>query len=516
MTQVKTYSLRPLPKPVRTDLKDVFRVYLSSNAMASHQLQSGSNVQLRTDDGRLVPAIAWNASERIQDSVIQTSKIFQELHGLKLGGKITLEPGQYFLHDAKTVTLCEVERSESGPILAPLNGTESKHWAWFLEYVLLKAEVLCPSLVFNDVELKGQKRSFRVEAIDCSRSVVTLFRFTAKSNVEIIEKQDSTTTLKITGEGIGGLAKQVDLLNRCLSKYADKGRQHLYRDPPFYQPFRGGILLHGPHGTGKGLLVDKVRKAGWRKVLTIDQSSILGGNGIDDQAMGRIFTQALLNQPSLIVIDGLDTMSFPSGVHDTRPPLIPTQKIIWEFERLKGARVLVIAATRSLKNIDSELLLSRCFENEIEIPVPNFKARREILKVLTKLPKDAEHEVFDKIGDRTHGYVGFDLHRLLQVAFEKANDRFLEENPVSVEDESNVQEEADLPTLDFSELDLNDAMSEVRPSALSEMFLDNPNVRWTDVGGYIELKKALEQAVEWPLKVSSYPTELPRVQSYKT
>ncbi len=45
-----------------------------------------------------------------------------------------------------------------------------------------------------------------------------------------------------------------------------------------------------------------------------------------------------------------------------------------------------------------------------------------------------------------------------------------------------------------------DAMKEVEPSAIREVFVEVPDVKWEDVGGLDEIKQALKETVEWPLK----------------
>ena len=48
--------------------------------------------------------------------------------------------------------------------------------------------------------------------------------------------------------------------------------------------------------------------------------------------------------------------------------------------------------------------------------------------------------------------------------------------------------------------DFQDALREVEPSAIREVFVEMPNVRWEDVGGLAQVKQRLIEAVEWPLQ----------------
>ncbi len=101
-----------------------------------------------------------------------------------------------------------------------------------------------------------------------------------------------------------------------------------------------------------------------------------------------------------------------------------------------------------------------------------------------------------ELAERTHGFVGADLAALVKEAAMKALRRVLpkidldkEEIPPEVLDELVVKRE-----------DFEEALKEVRPSALREVFIEVPNVHWDDVGGLKDVKKKLREAVEYPLK----------------
>lgn len=48
--------------------------------------------------------------------------------------------------------------------------------------------------------------------------------------------------------------------------------------------------------------------------------------------------------------------------------------------------------------------------------------------------------------------------------------------------------------------DFKSALKEIQPSALREVLVQVPNVKWDDVGGLDDVKQELKEAVEWPLK----------------
>jgi transitional endoplasmic reticulum ATPase len=48
--------------------------------------------------------------------------------------------------------------------------------------------------------------------------------------------------------------------------------------------------------------------------------------------------------------------------------------------------------------------------------------------------------------------------------------------------------------------DFEEALKDVMPSAMREVYLETPDIKWADIGGLDDVKKELQEAVEWPLK----------------
>ncbi len=56
--------------------------------------------------------------------------------------------------------------------------------------------------------------------------------------------------------------------------------------------------------------------------------------------------------------------------------------------------------------------------------------------------------------------------------------------------------------------DFDNAIKEVMPSAMREVYLESPDVKWNDIGGLDEVKRELQEAVEWPLRYPDLYTKL--------
>jgi len=127
--------------------------------------------------------------------------------------------------------------------------------------------------------------------------------------------------------------------------------------------------------------------------------------------------------------------------------------------------------------------------------VPDKRGRREILEIHTRgMPM--EDVSIDDLAAHTHGFVGADLQSLCKEAAMLALRRVLPK--MNLEDEEipkHILEE-----LKVNKKDFEDALKGIQPSALREVFVEIPNVKWEDVGGLKEAKREIIEAIELPLK----------------
>jgi transitional endoplasmic reticulum ATPase len=158
--------------------------------------------------------------------------------------------------------------------------------------------------------------------------------------------------------------------------------------------------------------------------------------------------------------------------------------------------VIVIAATNIPNSIDPALRRPGRFDRELEIPIPNQTARGKILEIHSRGMPLASGVKLDELAEITHGFVGADLEALCREAAMTC----LREVLPSLD-----LEKAEIPFEVLSKLEVTqnhflNAMREIQPSAIREVFVELPNVQWSDVGGLQDVKRALKEAVEWPLK----------------
>ncbi|KAL9619252.1 MAG: hypothetical protein Q9160_006104 [Pyrenula sp. 1 TL-2023] len=525
MAQIRKFTVRPLPsRLVRNDNKDAFRILLSGGALVGLKLGPGEPCNLHTDDGSVRTAIAWNALERIQDSVVQTSTVLQDTYSLKLGDKVRISKFEGSLPGIDTVTLEEVNQldQEESSGQDAMTDEDRPYWEWYLEHPLGNIVFLHLGMAFKNIDLKGQKRSFVISRIEAKPDTTTssLFSFSATSKVSFEKHVDKakldsalTGSFELDGSNIGGLNDQVRIINTILEKYSSDTVPIVL--PPFYRPSRG-VLLYGPKGTGKSLLVEKISRCSWRKVFRI--SSDVYQRSDRDSLLRKTFSEAVQLQPSLLVLDDLDAIAGQRNASEYQGNTSHVSSLRAGFDTIKQAKVLVLAETRHPNTVDETLRASGRFATEVEIPVPTMDQRHEILKAIRGASKEPTERVLRELSEQTHGYVGADLYRLLQRGVEVAEERQRSSHgsrTATVNGPRQVQEAItdglitmNPVALTITADDMTQALTFIRPSAMQEIFVETPRVRWSDIGGQQSSKRLLQSAVSRPLQQATAMSRL--------
>ncbi len=299
---------------------------------------------------------------------------------------------------------------------------------------------------------------------------------------------------QVTYEDIGGLKDEVHKVREMIEiplKHPELF-ERLGIEPP------KGVLLHGPPGTGKTLLAKAVANESDANFISIQGPEIVSKFvGEAEERLRQIFKQAEENAPTIIFIDEIDAIAPKRGeVHGEVEKRIVAQ-LLASMDGLQArGNVVVIAATNRVNAIDEALRRPGRFDREIELGVPDRKGRKEILQIHTRnMPLDGVD--LDRMADITHGYVGADVQSLAKEAAMKTLRRLIPK--MNLEGEDGIPAEV-LENLRVTKDDFMNAFREVQPSALREVLVEVPNVRWGDVGGLDTVKKQLREAIEWPIK----------------
>lgn len=259
-----------------------------------------------------------------------------------------------------------------------------------------------------------------------------------------------------------------------------------------------GVLLYGPPGTGKTLLAKAVANETNANFKVVNGPEIMSKfYGESEKHLREVFEDAEKNAPSIIFLDEIDAIAPKreevSGEVERR--VVAQLNSLMDGLKSRG-KVIVIAATNIPNAIDPALRRPGRFDRELELRVPSAVARKEILNIHTRnmpLGKDVNLE---EVVDRTHGYVGADLAAVSKEAAMIVLRRVL---PDLLKTEEVIPKET-LEKLVVTQKDLLDSLRVVRPSAMREVFVENPNIPFDKVGGLENVKKKLKQSVEWPMK----------------
>ncbi|KAG0053544.1 hypothetical protein BGZ83_000897 [Gryganskiella cystojenkinii] len=259
-----------------------------------------------------------------------------------------------------------------------------------------------------------------------------------------------------------------------------------------------GILLHGPPGVGKTLLVSTVAQICSATMITIFGPEIFGPYvGESEEKLRQKFAHASRiavdnpKKPVLIFIDELDALTphrTDAQAHESR---VVAQLLTLMDGVASRGRVVVIAATNRPNAIDPALRRPGRFDREIRMEVPGETNRLKIIKGLIKdMPHLLTNEELNRLARMTNGFVGADLEALCRESALSAVHRSLVTTGCGSEAGAQVK---------VTMADFKKAFSTNAPSLQRGYGVVVEPVSWSDIGGLETVKTQLRQAVEWPV-----------------
>jgi len=260
-----------------------------------------------------------------------------------------------------------------------------------------------------------------------------------------------------------------------------------------------GVLLYGAPGTGKTLLAKAVANEAGVNFISISGPEVMSKwYGQSEENLRKIFEEAEKNAPSIIFIDEIDAIAPKREEVTGEVERRVTSQLLTLMDGLKKrGKVIVIAATNRPNAVDPALRRGGRFDREIELPVPDRNGRLEILEIHTRsMPLDKDVNL-DWLSDITYGYVGADIMALCKEAAMSALRRVLPE--IKWKEETELPREV-MEKLIIKKSDFEDALRVVEPSAMREVLVEIPKVKWSDVGDLEDVKQQLKEMIEWPLK----------------
>jgi len=297
----------------------------------------------------------------------------------------------------------------------------------------------------------------------------------------------------ITYEDVGGLDREIQRVREMVELPLRHPSlfKRLGIDPP------KGVLLRGPPGCGKTLLAKAVANESEAHFISINGPEIMSKfYGESEKKLRKLFIEAEEKSPSIIFIDEIDAIAPKRETVTGEVERRVVAQLLALMDGLHGrGKVIVIGATNRPNSLDPALRRPGRFDREIEIKVPNEKQRLEVFQIHTRnMPLDKKISL-KEFAQITHGFVGADISAVAREAAMSALRRYLPK----IDLESEIIDPELLEQIEVTKNDFKEALKEVLPSAIREVFVEVPNVTWDQVGGLEKLKQQLVEAVDWPL-----------------
>lgn len=448
-------------------------------------LKPGDIVEI-SGDNRSTAAIYWRSRpEDAKMDIIRVDGIIRKNAGVSLGDRVTVTKVE--AKDCTKLTISPVMANKQKVKFGP--GIEG-----FARRGLAKRPVVAGDRIFiPGMTLFAEALPFAVVQTTPKGIVKVTTDTEIVIKDEAVAEEDVGQSEGITYEDVGGIGQQLLKVREMIElplKHPELFRR-LGIDPP------KGVLLHGPPGTGKTMIAKAVATEVNAHFKSINGPEIISKYyGESEKQLREIFDEAAENAPAIIFIDEIDSIcpkrEDVSGEVERRV----VAQMLTLMDGMQGRdNVVVIGATNRRDALDPALRRPGRFDREIEIGVPDRDGRSEIMDVHTRQMPIAEDFDISWVLDNTYGFVGADLAALVREAAMRALRRYLPE--IDLEEETippEVLEKMEVCMDDFKE-----AIRDIEPSALREIYVEVPEVSWEEVGGLNEVKDRLKESVEWPL-----------------
>jgi len=312
---------------------------------------------------------------------------------------------------------------------------------------------------------------------------------------EPVKREEEEDALNAIGyDDVGGCRKQLALIKEMV--------ELPLRHPSLFKaigvkPPRG-ILLYGPPGTGKTLMARAVANETGAFFFLINGPEIMSKlAGESESNLRKAFEEAEKNSPAIIFIDELDAIAPKrEKTHGEVERRIVSQLLTLMDGLKQRSQTIVMAATNRPNSIDPALRRFGRFDREVDIGIPDAVGRLEILRIHTRNMKLGDDVDLEQVAAETHGHVGADLAALCsEAALQQIREKM---DLIDLEDDTIDAEVLD--SLAVSMENFRFAMGKSTPSALRETVVEVPNVTWEDVGGLENVKRELQELVQYPVE----------------
>jgi len=461
-------------------------VTLSPDKMEELQLFRGDTVLLKGKRKKETVCIALTNDEATNNDKIGMNRVVRQNLRVRLGDIVSVQA----IPDVKYG-----KRIHVLPIDDTVEGLTGNLFDVYLKPYFLEAyRPMCKGDLF---QARGGMRAvdFKVVETDPSPYCIVAPDTVIHCEGEPIKREDEEESLNEVGyDDVGGVRKQLAQIKEMVE--LPLRHPQLFKALGIKPP--RGILLYGPPGTGKTLIARAVANETGSFFFLINGPEIMSKlAGESESNLRKAFEEAEKNSPSIIFIDELDAIAPKrEKTHGEVERRIVSQLLTLMDGLKQRAHVVIMAATNRPNSIDPALRRFGRFDREVDIGIPDATGRLEIIRIHTKNMKLDDGVDLEQIAAETHGYVGSDMASLCS---EAALQQIREKMDLIDMEEETIDAEV-LDSLAVSMDNFRFAMGATNPSALRETIVEVPNVSWEDIGGLENVKRELQELVQYPVE----------------
>jgi SpoVK/Ycf46/Vps4 family AAA+-type ATPase len=222
----------------------------------------------------------------------------------------------------------------------------------------------------------------------------------------------------VTLADVGGLEEVKERLEVAfLAPLRNPELRRLYK-----KDLRGGLLLYGPPGCGKGFIARALAgelQAGFLEVSINDVLDMYIGNS--EQNLHDIFVTARRNAPTVLFFDELDALGRKRSQLSNNAMRTTVNQLLHELDGVgsQNENVFVLGATNHPWDVDPALRRPGRFDRTLLVLPPDEPAREAIFRTHLKERPVAAIDL-RRLAARSDGYSGADIAHVCESAAEKA------------------------------------------------------------------------------------------------
>lgn len=485
-----TAILKQKDRPNRLLVEDAINddnsvVCMSQKKMDELQLFRGDTVLIKGKKRRDTVCIALT-EDTVTDEKVRMNRVVRRNLRVRLGDVVSVQSCPEVKY-AKRVHIL--------PIDDTIEGLTGNLFDVYLKPYFLEA--YRPLRKGDLFMVRGAMRSveFKVVETDPSPYCIVAPDTVIHCEGDAIKREEEEESMNEVGyDDIGGVRKQLAQIKEMVE--LPLRHPALFRTIGVKPP--RGILLFGPPGTGKTLIARAVANETGAFFFLINGPEIMSKlAGESESNLRKAFEEAEKNAPAIIFIDELDSIAPKrEKTHGEVERRIVSQLLTLMDGLKQRSNVIIMAATNRPNSIDPALRRFGRFDREVDIGIPDATGRLEVLRIHSKNMKLAEDVDLERVAAETHGHVGADLAALCsEAALQQIREKM---DLIDLEEET-----IDAQVLDSLAVTMENfrwALNKSSPSALRETVVEVPNVSWEDIGGLDNVKRELQELVQYPVE----------------